>query len=74
MALPVMDERHQELKRMVQLVSVICFSEEFLMLSKELESLYLKAGNEKALMLAFQDALYSLLSQEEVDFRLARGY
>ena len=74
MALPVMDERHQELKRMVQLVSVICFSEEFLTLRKELESLYLKAGNDKALMLAFQDALYSLLSQEEVDFRLARGY
>lgn len=74
MALPVMDERHQELKRMVQLVSVICFSEEFSTLRKELESLYLRAGNEKALMLAFQDALYSLLAQEEADFRLARGY
>jgi len=74
MALPVMDERHQELRRVVQLVSVICLSEEFLTLRKELESLYLKSGNEKALVLAFQDALYSLMAQEEVDFRRVRGF
>jgi hypothetical protein len=74
MALPVMDERHQEVRRLVQLVSVICLSEEFLTLRKELESLYLKFGNEPAPVLAFQDALYSLMAQEEVDFRRVRGF
>lgn len=67
MNLPIMDERHQELRRMVQLVTLICLSEEFTALKKELESLYFKDAREDASILAFQDALYSLMAQQEVD-------
>ena len=74
MTLPVMDERHQELKRIVSLVTLICLSEEFMALRKELESLYLKHDNESAPVLAFQDALYSLIAQEEIDFLRVKAF
>lgn len=74
MTVPLVDERHQELRLIVQMVALICMSEEFSSLRKELESLYLKLGNEPASVLAFQDALYSLMAQEEMDFRRARAY
>ncbi|NPV91999.1 MAG: hypothetical protein HPY50_14630 [Firmicutes bacterium] len=74
MTVPLIDERHQELRWIVQMVALICLSDEFNSLRKELESLYLKNGNEPASVLAFQDALYTLMAQEEVDFRRARAY
>lgn len=74
MTTPLVDDRHQELRLIVQVVSLICLSEEFTALKKELESLYLRLGNEPASVLAFQDALYSLMAQEELDFRRARAY
>ncbi len=69
MGLPVIDEYHQDLKKIVQRISHICMSEEFLALKKELETIYTCCDAEHASILAFQDALYALIAQEELDFR-----
>lgn len=74
MALPLVDERHQELRWLAQVVSLICLSEEFKTLKKELELMYRRQGSESPSTLAFQDALYTLLAQEEFDLRRARAF
>lgn len=67
MGLPVLDEYHQDLNKFVQRISRICMSGEFLALKKELEGIYNKQQVEGASMLAFQDALYALIAQEEAE-------
>ncbi|MDH7576710.1 MAG: hypothetical protein QHH75_02585 [Bacillota bacterium] len=69
MRLPVIDEYHQDLRKIVQRISHICMSEEFLALKKELEIIYANCGAEHASILAFQDALYALIAQKELNFR-----
>lgn len=69
MGLPVIDEHHQSLKKIVQQISQICLSEEFLALSKELERLYARSCAEHASIIAFQDALYTIFAQEEIELR-----
>lgn len=67
MGLPVIDDYHQKLNRFVKLVSDICMSGEFLALKKELESIYSQYNVEGASILAFQDALYAIIAQEEME-------
>lgn len=59
------DPREDELKRFIQQISAICMSEEFQVLRKELEAMYLRCKVDNAGTIAFQDALYSLLVQED---------
>lgn len=63
MGLPIIDEQHQELRWMTNEVATICASEDFLSLKSELESLYRLSGVEEPARLAFQDALYALMTQ-----------
>lgn len=68
MGLPVIHEYHHDLIRVVQQIAQICLSEEFIALKKELEELY--AGTpqtERACTTAFQDALYTMIAQEEIE-------
>ncbi len=69
MVLPVVDDNHQELKKMVHIISAICLSDEFLALRQELEEIYIQGGADQvhAPFLAFEDALYALMAQEEQD-------
>ncbi|NPV25975.1 MAG: hypothetical protein HPY81_00685 [Firmicutes bacterium] len=74
MAQPVIDDSHHELRRIVQKISYICTSDEFQALKKELETLYRRYGTEQPAISAFQDALYTLLVQEEIDLLRSRAY
>jgi hypothetical protein len=68
LGLPVIHEYHHDLIRVVQQIAQICLSEEFIALKKELEELY--AGTpqtERAFTTAFQDALYTMIAQEEIE-------
>ncbi len=68
------DSRHDEMKRHIKLIANICISESFLELKKELELLYKENGSEQAAMQAFQDALYTILAEEDVDYLSQRAY
>lgn len=74
MAKPVIDDSHPEIRRIVQKISYICTSNEFLALTKELELLYRRSGEEEPAILAFQDALYTLIVQEDIDLLRSRAY
>lgn len=65
----MIDEYHQGLRKIVQQISHICMSEEFLALKKELEAIYTYCDTEHASILAFQDALYALIAQKGLDLR-----
>lgn len=59
----------EDLKKFIRQISSICLSEEFQVLRKELEIMYLRCKLENAGIIAFQDALYSMLVQEEAGNR-----
>ncbi|MDD4358990.1 MAG: hypothetical protein PHX16_01040 [Syntrophaceticus sp.] len=68
MGLPVIHEYHHDLKKVVQQIAQICLSEEFITLKKELEELYARTPQlERAFSTAFQDALYAIIAQEEIE-------
>lgn len=69
MGFPVIHEYHHDLRKMVQQISQICLSEEFLALTEELEGLYARTEADRASIIAFQDALYALIAQEEIELR-----
>ncbi len=69
---PVVDSRHPEMESLATRITRICFSNEFGSLREELEQIYRRAGNEKPVRQAFQDALYTLMVQEEVDLYKAK--
>ncbi|HBG22233.1 MAG TPA: hypothetical protein DDW83_03130 [Peptococcaceae bacterium] len=61
-------EYHHDLKKVVQQIAQICLSEEFITLKKELEELYARTPQlERAFSTAFQDALYAIIAQEEIE-------
>jgi hypothetical protein len=68
LGLPVIDEYHQDLRKIVQRVANVCMSSEFLTLKRELEAIYGRTRGERPSLSAFQDALYAILAQEETDF------
>jgi hypothetical protein len=55
----------EEMKKWLNHIALICLSEEFQSLKKELESVYLRSDIDNAGLVAFQDALYAFLAQEE---------
>ncbi|MFZ5943655.1 MAG: hypothetical protein ACOYVD_06075 [Bacillota bacterium] len=59
------DENHGYYKDLAEKVTTIIHNKEFINLQYELEILYRKTGFERPKINAFQDALYSFLSQDE---------
>ncbi|HEX3016048.1 MAG TPA: hypothetical protein VHQ46_06695 [Desulfobacteria bacterium] len=64
---PVVDSRHLNLEELVKVVTELCFRADFRNLCNELERIYRLSGSEKPTRQAFQDALYTLMVQEEVE-------
>lgn len=67
MGVPNFDSPEEEIKRWLNHIALICVSEEFQRLKKELESLYIKSDMDNVRLTAFQDALYAFLIQEDAD-------
>ncbi|WP_066635298.1 hypothetical protein [Desulfolucanica intricata] len=65
MGVPNIDSPEEEIKKWLNHIAVICLSEEFQSLKKELESIYLQSNLDNVRLAAFQDALYAFLAQEE---------
>ena len=66
------DSREDEIKKLINQMAEICLSEEFIELKAELERVYLKSAIENALLTAFQDAMYAVWSQQEVEHSFIR--
>ncbi|MDF9407290.1 MAG: hypothetical protein A4E52_01105 [Pelotomaculum sp. PtaB.Bin013] len=64
MTVPKFDSPEEEIKKWLNYIALICLSEEFQSLKKELESIYLQSNMENVRLTAFEDALYAFLSQE----------
>lgn len=67
MGVPKCDSPEEEIKRWLNHIALICLSEEFQSLKRELESLYVKSNMDNVRITAFQDALYAFLAQHEDD-------
>jgi len=65
MVIAVSDSREEEMRKVVDQVAEICLSKEFNDLKKELEKIYLKNDIDNAPLTAFQDALYSIIAEQE---------
>lgn len=65
MGLSEFDLPEEEMKKWLNHIALICLSEEFQSLKQELEVIYLRSNVDNAGLVAFQDALYSFLAQEE---------
>lgn len=65
MGVPKFDSPEEEIKKWLNHIALICLSEEFQSLKKELETIYLQSNVENFRLTAFQDALYAFLTQEE---------
>jgi uncharacterized membrane protein YqiK len=70
---PKLDSPEEEIKRWVNHIALICLSEEFQTLKKELETIYSKSNIEDFTTMAFQDALYAFLAQEEENISISSG-
>lgn len=64
MVFPVADTNDEEVKEFIKKISAICTGEKFHALRKELEIIYWQNNIENAVLTAFQDALFTLLSEE----------
>ncbi|OAT85872.1 hypothetical protein [Desulfotomaculum copahuensis] len=65
MGVPKFDSPEEEIKKWLNHIALICLSEEFQELKKELEQVYSRAQVENYALVAFEDALYTFLAQEE---------
>lgn len=65
MMVPKLDSPEEEIKEWVSQIAMICLSEEFQKLKKELEDIYSRSNVKDYKLVAFQDALYTFLAQEE---------
>lgn len=65
MGYPKFDTPEEEVKRWLNHIALICLSEDFQHLKRELESLYVQSNMDNVRITAFQDALYAFLAQEE---------
>jgi len=64
----------EEMKKWLNHIALICLSEDFQNLKKELEKIYSQADtDEDAQIAAFQDALYAFLAQEEDELTCQTG-
>lgn len=55
----------EEVKIWLNHIALICLSEEFQNLKRELEEIYKNANMDNVRLIAFQDALYAFFAQEE---------
>ncbi|MFZ5634833.1 MAG: hypothetical protein ACOY40_18560 [Bacillota bacterium] len=65
MRVPKLDSPEEEIKEWLSQIALICLSEDFQKLKKELENIYSRSNVEDFKLVAFQDALYAFLAQEE---------
>lgn len=65
MGVPKFDSPEEEIKKWLNHIAMICLSEDFQQLKKELEDIYSQSNLENSRLTAFQDALYAFLAQEE---------
>lgn len=65
MGIPKFDFPEEEIKKWLNHIALICLSEEFQSLKKELEAIYLQSKVENVQLAAFQDALYAFLNQDD---------
>jgi hypothetical protein len=65
MIIAASDSKEMEFREIINHVAEICQSEEFISLRDELERVYRNNGIDNSLLIAFQDALYSMLAQQE---------
>jgi len=63
MGVPRFDSPEEDIKKWLNHIAMICLSEEFQSLKKELETIYHQSNVENVRLTAFQDALYAFLSQ-----------
>jgi hypothetical protein len=73
MGVPKLDSPEEEIKRWVNHIALICLSEDFQTLKKELETVYKRSDIEDFRTMAFQDALYAFLAQEEENLSINSG-
>ncbi len=59
----------EEMKKWLNQIAIICLSDDFLHLKKELETHYRDASIKNVQLKAFQDALYAFLAQEDDEKR-----
>lgn len=64
------DYRDEQMRLIVDRISSICLSTEFHTLLEELEAIYKKCGMEDSTVTAFQDALYTMLTQNEEEYAI----
>jgi len=55
----------EEMKKWISSISMICLSDEFQELKSELEQIYRRANVDNPAIIAFQDALFAFIAQEE---------
>ena len=70
---PKFDSPEEEIKKWINHITLICLSEEFQNLKKELEKTYRLSSVEDYRTAAFQDALYAFLAQEEEAMAIKSG-
>ncbi|SFG49446.1 hypothetical protein SAMN05660649_01828 [Desulfotomaculum arcticum] len=73
MGVPKFNSPEEEIKKWLNQIALICLSEDFQKLKKELEKLYLQSNVENVQIVAFQDALYAFLAQEEDELSFRTG-
>lgn len=73
MGIPRFDSPDEEIKKWLNHIAMICLSEDFQDLKKELEKIYIQSQMEDAQLVAFKDALYTFLAQEEDEMARLAG-
>lgn len=73
MVVPKFDSPEEEIKKWVNHIALICLSDDFQKLKRELEAIYSRSEIEDFRTVAFQDALYAFLAQEEEALALKSG-
>ncbi|MCL6635351.1 MAG: hypothetical protein K6T29_06220 [Peptococcaceae bacterium] len=73
MGVPKFDSTEEEIRKWLNHIAMICLSEEFQSLKRELEAIYRQSNMENYRLTAFQDALYAFLSQEEDGMAVQTG-
>jgi len=73
MGVPEFDSPEEEIKKWINHIALICLSEDFKKLKNELEVIYRRYNIEKFMVVAFEDALYSFLAQEDSNLAAKPG-
>jgi len=66
MGVPRFDSPEEDIKEWLNYIALICLSEDFQNLKKELEGIYSDCQMENFRLTAFQDALYAFLAQKDL--------